>query len=290
MTADISLIIGTYNRLNKLKKTINSIINNFYGNLKVEIILIDGGSTDGTYQYFNSIKNKFYSAQYFNEGKLNGVVKAYNVGYMMATGRYTSWLSDDFVLQKDCLKEMMKACVTSRKKDILAYLNDLNDGRGYHCPHVAKKPFCYIGTMLTSSLRESFGWIEDYKTYGVDIDQCYRIYRWGGRVIPVKGALIKHDIDLNDELHKLNVPDSKKNNDSKRCYDIFKKNKTKSSGYSIPNVFVGGADANVIYNKAMNFKETKYSYAFFYCKLSDPFLIANGIFKAGGVSFYDIQI
>ena len=47
MDYDISVVLGSKNRKNLLKATINSIRKNgFHGNL--EIIVIDGGSTDGT--------------------------------------------------------------------------------------------------------------------------------------------------------------------------------------------------------------------------------------------------
>ena len=43
----ISIVLGTYNRKNFLKETIKSIRNNNI-NVPYEIIVIDGGSSDGS--------------------------------------------------------------------------------------------------------------------------------------------------------------------------------------------------------------------------------------------------
>ncbi len=62
MDYDISVVLGSKNRKNLLKATINSIRKNgFHGNL--EIIVIDGGSTDGTCSWLAKQKDIFTMIQ-----------------------------------------------------------------------------------------------------------------------------------------------------------------------------------------------------------------------------------
>jgi len=51
----ISIVTGTLNRLELLKKVVENTI---YSNEKIELILVDGGSTDGTIEYIKKLENK----------------------------------------------------------------------------------------------------------------------------------------------------------------------------------------------------------------------------------------
>jgi glycosyltransferase involved in cell wall biosynthesis len=61
----VSVLITTYNRLPLLKCCISSVLNQSYKNL--QIIIIDDCSTDGTYEYLNSIKDR--RLEYFKNEK-----------------------------------------------------------------------------------------------------------------------------------------------------------------------------------------------------------------------------
>ena len=52
----LSLVIPTYNRLPHLKECINSFVEGI-GNYPYEIIIPDGGSTDGTIEYLKNVDN-----------------------------------------------------------------------------------------------------------------------------------------------------------------------------------------------------------------------------------------
>ena len=55
---DISVVLGSKNRKNLIKSTINSIRNNGF-NGKIEIIVVDGGSSDGTCNWLGKQKDVF---------------------------------------------------------------------------------------------------------------------------------------------------------------------------------------------------------------------------------------
>ncbi len=72
--ADISIVIPTYNRCELLKRAINSVL---YQTINVrEIIIVDNGSTDNTYEIISSL---FPEIKYIQEKK-KGVSISRNVG------------------------------------------------------------------------------------------------------------------------------------------------------------------------------------------------------------------
>ena len=46
-----SIVVATYNRKNKLEKCLNALANQTYPKDDYEIIIVDDGSTDGTYEF-----------------------------------------------------------------------------------------------------------------------------------------------------------------------------------------------------------------------------------------------
>lgn len=93
---DITIIIPTYNRLWSLPKAINSCDE---PTLNIEIIVIDDGSTDGTWDWLVQQKNVVALRQN-NMGKDWAVSK----GFASAKGRYVRFLdSDDWLLPASSL-------------------------------------------------------------------------------------------------------------------------------------------------------------------------------------------
>lgn len=89
----ISIIIPTRNRANYLKRGLDKIIESDYPNL--EIIIIDGASTDNTVQLLKSYGNKI--AKWLSEPD-GGEYFAVNKGLNFATGEIIKFMSDDDVL------------------------------------------------------------------------------------------------------------------------------------------------------------------------------------------------
>lgn len=88
---DVSIIIPTYNRLWSLPKAVDSCRDT---TLKTEIIVIDDGSTDGTWDWLREQKD-VVSIRQDNAGKDWSV----NKGFAVAKGKYVRFLdSDDWLL------------------------------------------------------------------------------------------------------------------------------------------------------------------------------------------------
>ena len=89
----ISVIIVVYNAQQTIKKSIDSILNQTYK--YIEVVIIDGGSYDGTVEVVESYGNKI---NYFISENDNGVYDAMNKGVGAAKGEWILFLGADDVL------------------------------------------------------------------------------------------------------------------------------------------------------------------------------------------------
>lgn len=94
----ISIVIPTLNQGDYIEETILSILNQNYPNL--EIIVIDGGSTDRTSDIIEKYKHKL---TYSVSEKDLGQADAINKGLKVATGRIFNWINSDDVLAEGAL-------------------------------------------------------------------------------------------------------------------------------------------------------------------------------------------
>jgi len=94
-----SIITINYNNLKGLLKTIESVLKQTYYN--VEFIIIDGGSTDGSIEYIESISSKIH---YWISELDSGVYHAMNKGLRVAKGDFSLFLnSGDYLKDSDVI-------------------------------------------------------------------------------------------------------------------------------------------------------------------------------------------
>ena len=98
----ISVIIPVYNGEDYIKEAIDSVINQTYKN--IEIIVVDDGSIDRTYDICKSYGNK---VKYYKKEN-GGVASALNYGIEKMNGDYFSWLSHDDVYYPNKLLEQVE--------------------------------------------------------------------------------------------------------------------------------------------------------------------------------------
>src|SRR6266540_3676763 len=93
MDLKFSIIVPSYNQGHFISQTIDSILNQSYKN--VEILVIDGGSTDSTVEILKKYKGKIF---WLSE-KDRGQTHAINKGLALAKGDIITFLnSDDYYL------------------------------------------------------------------------------------------------------------------------------------------------------------------------------------------------
>jgi glycosyltransferase involved in cell wall biosynthesis len=98
----ISLIIAVFNGAKTLQQCLDSVVSQSYSN--VELIIIDGGSTDGT---VDLIKENQESISYWISEPDLGIYNAWNKGLEKATGDWICFLgADDYFWNDRVLAQM----------------------------------------------------------------------------------------------------------------------------------------------------------------------------------------
>ncbi|MDZ8184680.1 MAG: glycosyltransferase family 2 protein [Nostoc sp. ChiSLP02] len=98
-----SIVISTYNRLDLLKRAIDSACNQ---SIECEVVVADDCSSDDTENYVKSLGDKVvYHRNEVNQGHAATV----NAGVAKASGDWIKFLDDDDYLATNCVEEISKA-------------------------------------------------------------------------------------------------------------------------------------------------------------------------------------
>lgn len=176
---DLSIVFGTFNRLRFLKRCLECA-RLAVGSLTHEIIIVDGGSSDGTLAYLRKQKD----VTLIEHGELRGPVAAYNDGFHAATGEFVAYLNDDLFLEPRTLSAAVKVLKDNPKVGVISipYRNPNTNWVSLPMATVGGRkiyPFASFG-VLRREQGEQVGWFTDqfYHYYG-DITLCLNIYKLG---------------------------------------------------------------------------------------------------------------
>lgn len=183
-----SIIICAVNHLHDLTiPCINSVVQNT--GESYELILIDDGSQDGTYEYFRGMSKKAY-----RHDILKGVTKARNLGLRVSQGNYMCFLDNDVIVPSGWLKTLIAESQKSRVGIIGPILT--NQPR-FHLPISADGlidvPEVAGACMLIK--REVFnrlGYLDEKLINCQDTDYCFRAILAGYRVVHTPNVLVYH--------------------------------------------------------------------------------------------------
>ncbi|MHA1594746.1 MAG: glycosyltransferase [Candidatus Baldrarchaeia archaeon] len=106
----VSVVIPTYNRREKLIRLLKSIINSNYPKEKMEIVIIDDFSTDGTDEAVRKFikDNESLKIVYVRHKKPLLIAKSRNDGILIANNDLVFFVDDDNVVDRDCIKSLVK--------------------------------------------------------------------------------------------------------------------------------------------------------------------------------------
>ena len=110
----ITIITVVYNNVSHLQKTLNSIYKQNYKNY--ELIVIDGGSKDGT---LNIIKKNSSKINFWISEKDKGIYDAFNKGLKLAKGDYVGFVNSDDILLPNALKILKDYIIKYPEKDFI---------------------------------------------------------------------------------------------------------------------------------------------------------------------------
>lgn len=112
----LSLLMPVYNRAADISKAIDSYLEQ--ADDRIELIIIDGGSTDGTSDICRRYGQKI---RYYNFGPDKGTGEATNRAFMLSRGRYVGFLYSDDWLADDYVKTILNNCQSHTDVDIFSY-------------------------------------------------------------------------------------------------------------------------------------------------------------------------
>jgi glycosyltransferase involved in cell wall biosynthesis len=93
----VSIILPTYNRVNTLKLSVQSVLNQTFKDW--ELLVLDNGSTDGTEKLMLDYEKKDARIKYIRieKSKTPGISEYLNLGIELSRGKYIARLDDDDV-------------------------------------------------------------------------------------------------------------------------------------------------------------------------------------------------
>jgi glycosyltransferase involved in cell wall biosynthesis len=109
----VSIIIPTLNEEENIKRVIKSVMVQDYRPL--EVIIVDGGSKDGTLEIVERIKQEYSSESFMirvltEDGEYRSPANSKNIGFANARGAYVLFVDADYVLlDHDFISKVVKA-------------------------------------------------------------------------------------------------------------------------------------------------------------------------------------
>jgi glycosyltransferase involved in cell wall biosynthesis len=215
--AQVSVVLGTYNRLSFLKATIASVRASQI-DVPYEIIVVDGGSRDGTIDWLTEQRDIISIVQHNREVSEGKARRKRSWGYFMnlafkcAEGRYVCLISDDSVIHPDTLangvRHFDRAIVDGRRIGAVPfYWRSWPEEKVYRLGFtLGGKIMVNHGLFLREAL-EQVGWIDDrnYDFYCADGDLSLKIWRAGYEIDACKTALLEHFERVDPNVREQNL-------------------------------------------------------------------------------------
>jgi len=107
-----SIVIAVKNEIKYIKRCLESVFNQDF-DWKYEVIVVDGMSTDGTYELLEKLQNK-YDFKLFRNSKINAAAGR-NIGINNSKGKYIAFVDGDAIPARDWLMQIKKLF---EKKDV----------------------------------------------------------------------------------------------------------------------------------------------------------------------------
>jgi GT2 family glycosyltransferase len=239
----VSVVLGTYSRKKFLQLAI-STIRQEVKSLAAELIVIDGGSDDGSLGWLAKQKDIILVVQHNRTGKDTGANKKswgyfMNLGFKIASGKYVCMLSDDCLVVPGAICNAVRLfdrLISKNKKvgAIAFYWRNWPTEEKYHVGlTLGDNVFVNHGLYLNSALRD-VNYIDqvNYNFYHADGDLCLKMIEKGYKIVVSEDSYIEHFAYAKANIKKSNFRTQPKDwkNYLKRWKGIFYNPKDKKIG------------------------------------------------------------
>jgi glycosyltransferase involved in cell wall biosynthesis len=225
MNPYLSYVTGTYNRLGYLKQLVDSVRASISTGIPYEIVLVDGGSTDGTIEWCKAQ----HDIVLIEQGKLLGAIKAFNAGCRAARGEYVVIGNDDILILDETLLCAIEFMQSNPDVGVGCFYQDRAPMGPWHVelmPGIVRGrqtsiPYGQV-CIVPRWLGDKVGWWGNTgaRTYGGDNELSCNVYELGYRVAPccewkpgsgTPWAAIT-DLKADDDLRRINTQGSQDGN------------------------------------------------------------------------------
>jgi GT2 family glycosyltransferase len=190
--ARLAVVLGTYNRLESLKRCVESIRRET--RTPVQIHVADAGSTDGTQDWLEAQGDQL--RPWFAGRKL-GQARAYNEVFRTLTTPYVAWLSDDNQVVGHGLDAAV--AILERRREVGLVALKTKDVQGPFLGSVYIGGVSEIGVLnvnqgllRTDLLKRLGGFSEAFGAYGIDPDLTARVLYSGWDVVYTRQVCLHH--------------------------------------------------------------------------------------------------
>lgn len=230
----LSIVSGTYQRLQSLVRMIDSVRAQIPRGLLYEFVIVDGGSTDGTIMWCQQQSD----IHLIEHGALKGAIPAFCDGARAAQGEYVILANDDITFKPNAILAALVHLEQTPTCGAVAFADNRTslihgNGQDYRVEGMGATtadgqtvmvPYAQVG-MFRRALGDTAGWWGDTDpimgkahTYGGDNYLSARIWEMGYSVDAVPEAMIEDHI-ARDKLRDINNYFGPK--DSKAFYTRF---------------------------------------------------------------------
>lgn len=215
--AEVAVVIGSYNRSAFLRLTLESVRREVV-DLPHEIIVVDGGSTDGTLDWLIRQRDVITILQH-NRGTWRGKPVArrswgyfMNLGFKAAQARYLCMLSDDCLVVPGAIQNGLRQAdrlrATGRKLGALAfYWRNWPEQDKYWVGRTYGGNIFVNHGLYVREAMEAVGFVDEstYQFYHADGDVCLRMAQAGYECMDAEDSYIEHYSHANLEVRQSNA-------------------------------------------------------------------------------------
>lgn len=226
----LTIVTITYNDLSGLKRTVQSVMEQRTSD--IELLIIDGDSTDGTKEYLGTLIEKD-DIQVISEND-DGIYDAMNKGLRYASGRWVFYLNAGDTFLPGVVRPLIDRLKISGSYDAIygdVILTTMYNGQIYYRPEKADRELSHLKKGMICShqgiicKREQIirlgGFDTSFRIAG-DWDLISRMYCAGGRFDHIDSYIAAYDRDgISAKPHIMERHRVRKNNRFYRIVDLY---------------------------------------------------------------------
>ena len=214
--AEVAVVLGSFNRRTLLERAIDSVRENVDGR-RAEIIIIDGGSADGSIDWLVNQRDLITVVQH-NRYEHNGQARRrmswgrfMNIGFRAASAGNIVMISDDCYLLPgaipNALERMQEAEAAGLKVGACAfYFRNWPIDERYYVQRTLGGNLMVNHGIYTRKALEAVGYANerDFAFYKADSDLSLAIWREGFAIIDAPGAVCEHFMSPDEGVRIVN--------------------------------------------------------------------------------------